>query len=193
MSTSRESMQRIDAAVERSLHAHWKLFLFEGIALLALGILAFVLPQVATIAAEVLIGWLLLLSGIVGLIATFRMRRAPGFVWSLVSALLGFVAGLVLLRWPLSGAVSLTFILTAFLVIEGITSIFYSFEHRRELSGRWGMMLLSGIIDLVLAGIIFAGIPGTAAWAIGLLIGVNLAFGGAALIAMALHARTPHA
>jgi uncharacterized membrane protein HdeD (DUF308 family) len=51
------------------------------------------------------------------------------------------------------------------------------------------MMLLSGVVDLLLAGIIFAGFPGTAAWAIGLLIGVNLVFGGAALIAMALHAR----
>jgi uncharacterized membrane protein HdeD (DUF308 family) len=51
------------------------------------------------------------------------------------------------------------------------------------------MMLFSGIVDLVLAGIIFAGLPGTAAWAIGLLVGINLVFGGSALISMALHAR----
>jgi hypothetical protein len=50
-------------------------------------------------------------------------------------------------------------------------------------------MLASGIIDLILAAIIFAGLPGTAAWAIGLLVGINMVFGGAALIAMALHAR----
>jgi uncharacterized membrane protein HdeD (DUF308 family) len=95
----------------------------------------------------------------------------------------------VLLAWPLSGAISLTLILSVFLVIEGITSILFALDHKRELSGRWGMMLFSGIVDLVLAGIIFEGLPGTAAWAIGLLIGVNLVFGGAALIAMALHAR----
>jgi uncharacterized membrane protein HdeD (DUF308 family) len=52
-------------------------------------------------------------------------------------------------------------------------------------------MLLSGIIDLILAGIIFAGLPGTAAWALGLLVGINMLFGGAALIAMALAARKP--
>jgi len=76
-----------------------------------------------------------------------------------------------------------------FLTLEGVISVLYALEHRRELSGRWAMMLFSGVIDLFLAGIIFAGLPGTAAWAIGLLIGINMVFGGSALIAMALHAR----
>ena len=189
MSTNNAGLETLQASVVKSLHAHWKLFLAEGIVLLILGILAVVVPQVATVAAAVFIGWLLLVSGIVGLIATFRMHAAPGFWWSLFSAVLGIMAGIVLLAWPLSGAASLTLILTIFLVIEGITSILYALEHKRELSGRWGVMLFSGIVDLVLAGIIFAGLPGTAAWAIGLLFGVNLVFGGAALIAMALHAR----
>ncbi len=129
------------------------------------------------------------MSGVVGLIATLRMRNAPGRGWSLASAVLGIVAGIVLLAWPLSGAVSLTMILTVFLFLEGVLSIFYALDHKRELSGRWGAMLFSGVVDLLLAGIIFAGLPGAAAWAIGLLVGINLVFGGSALIAMALHAR----
>jgi uncharacterized membrane protein HdeD (DUF308 family) len=189
MSTSKPDLDRIQAAVANSVHAHWRLFLTEGIILLVLGILAIVVPPVATIAVAVLIGWLLLMSGIVGLIATFRSRGAPGFWWSLVSALIGIAAGVVLLAWPLSGALSLTMILTVFLVLEGVVSILYALEHKRELSGRWGVMLFSGAVDLFLAGIIFAGLPGTAAWAIGLLVGINLVFGGSALIAMALHAR----
>jgi uncharacterized membrane protein HdeD (DUF308 family) len=189
MSTNNADLDRLQATVATSLHAHWRLFLTEGIVLFILGLLAIIVPQVATIAAEVLVGWLLLMSGVVGLIATFRMRGAPGFGWSLLSAVIGIVAGVVLLRWPLSGALSLTLILTAFLVLEGVVSILYAFEHKRELSGRWGAMLFSGVVDLILAGIIFVGLPGTAVWAIGLLIGVNLVFGGSALIAMALHAR----
>lgn len=189
MSTNNAGLDQLQSSLTKSLHAHWRLFLTEGIILLILGILAVVVPQVATIAAAVLIGWLLLVSGIVGLIATFRMRNAPGFWWSLVSAVLGIAAGIVLLGWPLSGALSLTLIVTVFLVIEGIATLLFALEHKRELSGRWGVMLFSGIVDLVLAGIIFEGLPGTAAWAIGLLVGVNLVFGGAALIAMALHAR----
>lgn len=76
-----------------------------------------------------------------------------------------------------------------FFVIEGVASIMFALEHKRELSGRWGWMLASGIIDLILAAVILAGLPGTAAWAIGLLVGINMVFGGWALIAMALHAR----
>jgi uncharacterized membrane protein HdeD (DUF308 family) len=189
MSTNKADLDRLQSSVANSLHEHWQLFLTEGIILLILGVLAIVIPPIATIAVEVLVGWLLLMSGIVGLVATLRMRGAPGFWWSLLSAVVGIVAGIVLLRWPLSGALSLTLILTVFLVLEGVVSILYALEHKRELSGRWGAMLFSGVVDLFLAAIIFAGLPGTAAWAIGLLIGVNLVFGGSALIAMALHAR----
>ena len=192
MSTNRSDLNRIQVAVATSLHAHWLFFLIEGIILLALGLAAIVLPPLATIAIEVIIGWLLLVSGIVGLITTLRMRRVAGFWWSLLSAILGIAAGFVLLRWPLSGALSLTLILTVFFVIEGVASIFYALEHKRELSGRWSWMLTSGALDLILGGIIFLGLPGTAAWAIGLLVGINMVFGGLAVITMALHARTIH-
>jgi uncharacterized membrane protein HdeD (DUF308 family) len=66
----------------------------------------------------------------------------------------------------------------------------YAFDHKRDLTGQWGWMLVRGIIDLVLAAMIFAGLPGTAAWALGLLVGINLLFGGSAMIAMAMHARS---
>jgi uncharacterized membrane protein HdeD (DUF308 family) len=189
MSTNNADLDKLRSSMTRSLHAHWRLFLAEGIVLLVLGLLAIVVPQIATIAVAVFIGWILLVSGAVGLLATFRMRTAPGFWWSLISAILGIVAGILLFRSPVSGALSLTVILTVFLFIEGIVSILFALEHKRELSGRWGAMLFSGLVDLFLAGIIIEGLPGTAAWAIGLLIGVNLVFGGVALIAMALHAR----
>jgi uncharacterized membrane protein HdeD (DUF308 family) len=117
------------------------------------------------------------------------MRKDPGFWWSLLSALLGIAAGIVLLVAPVSGVVSLTLILIAFFIIEGVVSIMYALDHRSDLPGGWVWMLFSGIIDLVLAAMIFAGLPGTAAWAIGLLVGINMLFGGVALIAMALHAR----
>jgi uncharacterized membrane protein HdeD (DUF308 family) len=68
-------------------------------------------------------------------------------------------------------------------------SIMFALDHKRQLSGQWGWMLLSGIIDLALAMMILAGLPSTAAWALGLLVGINMIFGGAAMIAMALHAR----
>jgi uncharacterized membrane protein HdeD (DUF308 family) len=177
------------AAFAKSVRDHWVLFLAEGSVLLILGFLAIVIPPLGTLAVTILLGWLLLISGIVGLFTTFWARHAPGFWWSLLSAALGVGAGLVLLAWPVGGAVSLTLVLIVFFLIEGIASIMYALEHRQQLSGRWGWMLGSGIVDLILAAMIFAGLPGTAAWALGLLVGINMLFGGSALVAMALHAR----
>ncbi len=189
--TRQPDANEIGRAVAGAIQAHWAMFLVEGIILVILGFAAIAVPLIATIALTIVIGWLFLISGIVGLITTFWARHAPGFWWSLVSALIGIAAGIVLLAWPLSGSVSLTLVLIAFFVIEGIATVLYAIEHRGQLSGRWGWMLVSGVVDLVLAAIIFAGLPGTALWALGLLVGINLLFGGAALIAMALAARHP--
>lgn len=176
----------VAAAVRR----HRGLFLFEGILLSGLGVLAVLVPAVASVAATIFFGWLLLVSGIVGLFTTFRGRQVPGFRWSLLSAIIGIVAGALLLGAPVQGALSLTSILIAFLLVEGAVTIFYALEHRNGLS-RWGMMLASGIVDLVLGLMLLAGLPGTAVWALGLLIGVNMLVGGASLILMALSAPGP--
>jgi uncharacterized membrane protein HdeD (DUF308 family) len=189
MTMNQPNIEQIQRAVATSLHEHWKMFLIEGIVLVVLGLIAIALPPVAALAVDFLLGWLFLVSGIVGLVATFGMRQAPGFWWSLVSAALAILAGLVLLARPASGVLTLTLILIVFFTMEGVASIMYALEHKRELSGRWGFLLASGIVDLILAALIFTGLPGSAGWAIGVLVGINMLFGGAALIAMALHAR----
>jgi uncharacterized membrane protein HdeD (DUF308 family) len=187
--STQSDIQGIQRAAATVLHEHWVLFLVEGIVLLILGGIAVAIPPLATLAFTIFFGWLILISGIVGLITTFWMRHAPGFWWSLLSAILGIVVGVMLVASPVIGALSLTFVLITFFLIEGAVSIMFALDHRRELSGQWGWMLVSGIIDLVLAVMILAGLPSTAAWALGLLVGINMIFGGAAMIAMALHAR----
>jgi uncharacterized membrane protein HdeD (DUF308 family) len=182
-------IDRIERRVTSALGDSWRFLLTEGIILVLLGIAAIVIPPIATLAVELILGWLFLISGIVGLVMTFMTRQAPGFWWSLFSAVIAIAAGVVLLAWPAGGVLSLTLLLIAFFIMEGVATIMYALDHKRELSGRWGWLLASGIVDLALAAIIFAGLPGTAAWAIGLLVGINMLFGGAALIGLALHAR----
>jgi uncharacterized membrane protein HdeD (DUF308 family) len=176
-------------AFTSAIHAHWVLFLIEGIILIILGIAAITLPMLATIAFTIVVGWVFLISGGVGLFTTIWMRHAPGFWWSLLSAIIGIVAGVVLLASPITGSLSLTLVLIAFFVIEGVASIMYAINHRNQSTSRWGWMLVSGIIDIILAGIILAGLPGTAALALGILVGINLLFGGMAMTGMALAAR----
>jgi uncharacterized membrane protein HdeD (DUF308 family) len=191
MAIQREAEQAIGRAFSNAIHQHWGLFLAEGIILVILGAIAIIEPPFATLAFTIVIGWLFLASGIMGLITTFWARGAPGFWWSLISALVAIAAGVVLLMWPISGTLSLTLVLIAFFIVEGVASIMYAIDHRSQLTGQWVWMLISGIIDLILALIIFIGLPGTAEWALGLLVGINMVFGGAALIAIALAARKP--
>jgi len=179
----------MERAVASAIHAHWTLYLFEGIVLVILGAAAIVVPVIATLAFTLVIGWLFLISGGVGLVTTFWMRNAPGFWWALLSAVIAIAAGIILIRWPINGSLSLTLVLIAFFVVEGIATLMYAFDHRAQLTGRWGWMLSSGIVDLILAGIIFAGLPESATWALGLLVGINMLFGGVAMIGMALAAR----
>src|SRR5262249_41772845 len=87
-------------AVVNVIHDHWVLFLVEGIILVLLGAAAIIVPVIATLAFTLLIGWLFLISGIVGLITTFWLRNAPGFWWSLVSGVIGIAAGNVPVRLP---------------------------------------------------------------------------------------------
>jgi len=99
------------------------------------------------------------------------------------------LAGLVLLARPMQGVLTLTIVVGAYFLAEGVATIMYALEHRRELSERWSWLLVSGLMDILIAFLIIAGLPGSAEWAIGLLVGINLVLGGASLVGMALAAR----
>jgi uncharacterized membrane protein HdeD (DUF308 family) len=172
-----------------AVREHWMAFLIEGILLVILGLAAMIGPPLASLAVTIFLGWMFLISGIAGLVLTFWARKMPGFWWSLISAALAVVAGIILLAQPVQGTLTLTVVVGAYFLAEGVATIMYALEHRRELSERWAWLLVAGIMDLLIAAVIIAGLPGSALWAVGLLVGINLLFGGATLIGMALAAR----
>jgi uncharacterized membrane protein HdeD (DUF308 family) len=168
------------------LHQHWALYLVEGAVLIVLGATAIVLPPLATLALTILIGWVLLVSGIVGLVTTFGMRTLASFGWSLLSAVLALAVGGLLLSNPMIASVLLTLALLFFFLIEGGASIMFALDHRRQMSGvKWGWMMASGVFDFGVGGYIVTGLPDVPAGALGLLVGVNMVFGGIAMIALA--------
>ena len=183
-------IEEVESRIVKAMHEHWRLYLGEGACLLILGLIAVAVPPLTTLAVTILFGWLFVVSGAIGLFTTFWMRGVPGFRWSLASAVLAILAAIWLLARPIAGPLTLTAVLILFFLIEGISSVMFAIDHRRELSGQWEFMLLSGLVDLVLCVMLASGLPSTAIWALGLLVGVNMVFGGVALIAMALHARS---
>ena len=176
-----------------AFHAHWKFFLAEGIVMLVLGLLAIAVPEIASLAIAILIGWLFFIGGIFRTMSVLRHRQMPGLFWSLLTAVLAIVLGLVLLLRPIAGVLTLTLALVVFFVVEGVAAILLAIEHRRHVAS-WGWVLLSGLVDLLLAFLIWDGWPSSASWAIGLLVGINMVFVGVSLIMTALAARkmAPH-
>ena len=184
-----KDVEKIQAAVSATVKAHWKAFLFEGIVLAVLGLAAMIVPPLASLAVTIFLGWMFLISGIAGLFVTYWARQMPGFWWSLFSAALAVLAGLILIARPMQGVLTLTIVVGAYFLAEGVATIMYALEHRRELSGRWSWLLVAGLMDILIAFLIISGLPGSAEWAIGLLVGINLVIGGASLVGMALAAR----
>jgi uncharacterized membrane protein HdeD (DUF308 family) len=184
-----DDLNKLQTKMSAAVRAHWKAFLFEGILLAILGLAAMIVPPLASLAVTIFLGWMFLVTGIAGLVVSYWAREMPGFWWSLISAALAVLAGGILLARPMQGVLTLTIVIGAYFLAEGVTTIMYALEHRKELSGRWSWMLVAGLMDILIAFFVIAGLPGSAEWAIGLLVGINLLFGGATLIGMALAAR----
>jgi uncharacterized membrane protein HdeD (DUF308 family) len=179
----------MQAAVKDTVRLHWQLFLAQGVIMVILGILAVIWPQISTIAVDVYVGWLFLLSGIVGLASMFLAQNVQAFLWMLLTAALSLFVGIVLLWHPVEGAASLTLVLIAFFIVEGVFQIVASLSYRDIFPSQWGWMLASGIVDLILAALIIKGWPSTATWALGLIVGINLVTSGAAITMVALAAK----
>jgi uncharacterized membrane protein HdeD (DUF308 family) len=170
-----------------ALSRNWGWLLALGILMIILGVVAMAAPVVATIAIQVMLGWLLVISGIAEGIHAFMVKEWRGFLLELLSAVLYLGVGLLLLFDPLKGALALTFILAVFLLVEGIFKIITALRVRDHRG--WGWLLASGIVSVVLGMLIWAQWPASGLWVIGLLVGIQLLFTGWSLVMLALVAR----
>jgi uncharacterized membrane protein HdeD (DUF308 family) len=177
-------------ALSDAISAHWKLFLFQGVVMLILGVLAVCAPGVATVAVDYYIGALFLVSGVTGLVAMFSAHDIPAFFWALVTAALAWTIGILLIWNPGAGVQTLTILLTVFFIAEGLFQVVGSFAYQKAVPNAWGWMLLSGISDFILAGIIIFSWPVSATWMLGLLVGINLITSGAAIVFTALEGKS---
>jgi uncharacterized membrane protein HdeD (DUF308 family) len=167
-----------------------RFYLIEGAVLVVLGLIAISLPTTAGAAATHDLGLLFLIGGAVGLATTLATPHAPGFKWSLPSAILALIAGAALIWEPATGVIGLSLLLILFFLIDGVCMLALAVEHRRESSPRWAWIFAGGVLDFILGGAFIAGMPNTFTWAPSVLVGFDLSVGGIALVVMALSARS---
>lgn len=166
---------------------HWFLILLQGIFFLILGIFAISQPFLMTLSIEFFLGILLLA---VGLAQTVRaiVNWGDSHRWmAIFGGLLALIAGALILTNPTKGALTLTFLITVFLALDGISKIVSSFQYR-PIEG-WGWLLFSGALSLILAGLIYSGWPTSAGWLIGLYVGIYLLFLGSSLIVLSFYVK----
>ena len=171
---------------EHAARSHWPILLIEGIALIAFGVLALFISPLMSLGIVAALGWIFFFGGMAAMIAYWRLYPAAGFTYLLFLAVLAVIAGLALLVRPWSGVISLTVILIVCFALAGAAKLTYPLERSRYLSSYRGWIRASGVVDLVLAGLMFVDLPETAFWAPGLLLGANMVLGGIALIVIAL-------
>jgi len=189
MSLSGSTLTEVQRAVRQSVSLHWHLFAVQGAVMTILGIVAIVWPEVSTVAVDLYVGWLFLISGAVGIVGMFFAPTVSAFLWSFLTSALSLLVGVLLLWHPVEGAASLTLVLVAFFLVEGVFQIALSLSYRDVFPESWGWMLFSGITDLILVAIILMGWPTSAGWALGLVVGANLITSGVATLVAAFAAR----
>ena len=166
-------------------------FLVEGIFVLIVGMLLLILPQVSTLALSLMISVALILAGIYKFISSIIRRDEIEKSWlSATIALLMIVTGAYLTIRPLFNLFLLTMGVGIYFVLEGVNSMVMAFESKGVLK-HWWVGLLAGLAQFALAFIILFGLPGTALFTIGVLIGVSTLLSGIALISVYTGAGCP--
>lgn len=177
-----------DSSLETTLGTSWGWLLAAGVIIAILGLIAIFAPFVTGISLTLLVGVLLIVGGIFNFIGAFRSQGWGGFVWQIVLGAIGVIAGVALFFDPVLGLVTLTLLVIAYLFVSGIVEIVMGIRLRGERN--WAVSIVSGAIGILLAALLWIGFPSTAAWAVGVLFGVNLLVSGISMAILALGARS---
>jgi uncharacterized membrane protein HdeD (DUF308 family) len=176
----REAMRQ---AVER--HSTW--YLIQGGLMVLAGIVALIFPVISSVAVVLMLGWLLIISGIFQGISLIGARNVPHFWLQLISVVLSLIVGFLFVTRPGEGLLSLTLLLVVFFMVAGISKVVFSLTIRPF--PNWGWVLASGIVGIVLSLLLWSMLPVAAVWILGLFVGIQLICEGAALGYLAWHVK----
>ena len=153
-----------------------------GAIMIILGLLAIAMPLGTTFAITFILGWLLLLGGIIQLVYAFTSKSMGAFAMKMLLAIISIIIGVFMLANPIPALLTLTVLLTTFLIVGGLFAIIGAFAVQQ---GR-GIMVFGGFMSLILGSLIWSQMPISSLWIIGLLVGLNILFSGFAMLAAGL-------
>lgn len=169
------------------LGRRWGWFLALGMLLILLGIIALVFTPAATLASVLILGWLMFFSGIVEAVHAFHARGWGGVLLHVAGAALGILVGLLVVTDPLAGALAFTLLFASFFTVIGLFRLVTAIWLRYR---SWGWAVFDGLVTLALGVLLWAGLPWSGLWFLGLALGIALILRGWSDIAFALAARS---
>jgi len=158
-----------------------------GILLIVFGAMAVISPFIAAVAVSVVVGYLIILAGVVHLMLAFRAHGAGSVIWKALVGVAYLVFGGYLILHPVIGVASLTLVLASLFLIEGVLDIVLYAKMRPAQGSSW--VLIDGIVSLLLGLMIYLQWPSSSAWAIGTLVGISLIFSGVARVMLSMAVR----
>jgi len=174
-----DAAQVMREAMRETVKRHSLWYLVQGGVMIVAGILALVYPIASSFAVVFLFGWLLIISGVVQGISLLDARNVPHFWLQLVSIVLSVIVGVLLIRHRGEGMLALTLLLLVYFMVEGISKVIFALTIRPF--PNWGWVLASGVVGILVALYLWASLPVTALWLLGVLLGIQLICEGAAL------------
>ena len=168
------------------LRHKWGWFLLLGIIMLVLGTVAFIIAPAATIGTVMVLGWLIVVSGVIEAVHAFRMRKWGGIFLHLVGGILGVLIGLLIATHPVAGALAWTLLFASFFTVIGIFRLLAAIRLKFP---NWGWVAFDGTVTLLLGILLWAEWPWSGFWFLGVAVGISLVLRGWAYImfAFALH------
>ena len=183
------------AKAEAQIAEHWVWYLVLGIVLWLAGLAAIAFPFLSTIAAKIALGWIFLVSGVVMVAHAFSAGEWRGFLLNLLIGILYVIGGGYLAFLPFAGILTLTILVAALFLTDGLLEAIMAFSIRPQEG--WGWVLVSSLAAVAVGVLIALHLPSSATWAIGALVGIKMIFAGSSFIALAigghrLATRTPY-
>jgi uncharacterized membrane protein HdeD (DUF308 family) len=169
-----------------TIRHRWGWLLALGILMIVLGTIAFFIIPAATLGTVLVLGWLLVVSGIIECIQAFRERRSGGLFLYLVAGIIGLFVGLLVVTHPVAGALAWTLLFASFFIVIGLFRLISAIRLKFP---NWGWAVFDGAISFALGILLWAEWPWSGVWFMGLAVGISLVFRGWSyiMLALALH------
>ena len=183
-----KAMVASQGVVFGELRKHWGWLLLLGILFIVLGSIGLGMVFGLTLVSVLFFGILMVVGGCLQLINAFKCKGWKSIFWHMLMALFYIFAGIIVIGDPVLASTIFTAMLAIAFICVGLVRVIMAVQLRGAKG--WVWPLITGIVSILLGGVILAQWPISGLWVIGLFVSVEMIIHGWSYIIVALAARS---